>query len=240
MSEHLKSIFDEIHEYLTESDKKREEVLLLSRNIIRNCSNTIKFVHRMELVQAKDSFVIIEAGLTKLLEIRDPGLRADFNVLQAFQEYVEGLLFYQFVTKQPFSLPSTLSRIPLVAYILGLCDVVGELRRYCLDHIRENLDLDEAERSMNMMEDIFDHLFTLDYPSGLIPGVRKKTDAARGMVERTRGDLTMAVNRGKLEEKLSWFMETKIKFSSLTDDLPRDDNSAADKSDQVHEDEDLP
>ena len=238
MSEQLKLIFDEIHEFLTSSDHNREEILLLSRTIIRNCSNMIKFVHRNELQEAQNNLIAIEHDLTKLLEIRDLSLRVDFNVLQAFQEYIEGLLFYQFAIKQPFPLPSSLPHIPLVAYILGLCDLIGELRRYCLDHMRENLDLKEAERAMSMMEDIFDQLFTLDYPSGLIPGVRKKTDAARGIVERTRGDLTMAVNRGKLEEKLGWFIGNRIKLSSI---ISEDNLKAEDLNDETdnktHDDE---
>ena len=111
-----------------------------------------------------------------------------------------------------------------------MADLVGELRRYCLEHLRESSALSEANRAMEVMDDLYDNLITLDYPSGLIPGVRRKTDVARSLVEKTRGDLTLGYTRAKLEERLSWFMERRITLSALSKST--DEESENSKTDE--------
>ena len=136
----------------------------------------------------------------------------------AFQEYVEALQFYHFVINNNklenihslISLETIQEELPIpyTSYLHGLCDYIGELRRYALDSIRID-EIDKGERSLIIMDEIFIQLTSLDYPGGLLPGIRRKTDIARNLIERTRGDVTLAYNRSALSKKL----ENILKYS---------------------------
>ncbi|MFW9927826.1 MAG: hypothetical protein ACFFD1_00375 [Candidatus Thorarchaeota archaeon] len=209
MVDQFLEIFNYIHEKLSNYDIKREEILVHSRKIVRSCSVTIKHVHRKEFNEAEELLSGIRNDLSKLSPIQEDSINTENNINVAFQEYVEALTFYQFATHREIFKPKEDQTIPLIAYLHGLCDLVGELRRFSLDHLKETSDFFEAERAMLFMEDIYNNLLTLDYPSGLITGIRRKTDLARNIVEKTRGDLVLAYNRGKIEEKIKEFLEKK-------------------------------
>ena len=92
----------------------------------------------------------------------------------------------------------------MAPYLNGMGEVIGELRRFILDSLRRN-DTGRCEEYMQKMDDIYSLLVTVDFPEGVTGGLRRTTDAMRGIVERTRGDLTMALRQRDLEEKLaSW------------------------------------
>lgn len=202
MTKIFETIFFQLHGEISSLDKAREDILELSRTIIRNASETIRAIHRKELERALEKQKEMKGQILRLHEIREAELRSDGAVQTAFQEYIEAILFYQFVSKEMFSKPEELKPISAISYIHGLLDLVGEIRRYCLDSLLHD-DIDEASRSMEVMDDIYDHLVTLDYPSGLIPGVRKKTDGIRNMLEKMRGDIAIAFQRAKLEKRLA-------------------------------------
>ncbi|MHA1942493.1 MAG: hypothetical protein ACXACX_09090 [Candidatus Hodarchaeales archaeon] len=207
MTDQLNDIFSYIHGQLSELDQKREKILTASREIIRECSITIKHIHRNEIEAAEEKLELIKNSLKSLEEIRDLSLNADSNVMTAYQEYVEAELFLRFFKAEPMLSLQESKSIPILAYLHGLCDLVGELRRYCLEKLKNTSTFADAERALNYMEDIYDNLLSLDYPSGLIVGVRKKTDIARSIVEKTSGDMVLAYNRGKIEEKIDGFLK---------------------------------
>jgi translin len=91
--------------------------------------------------------------------------------------------------------------IPPRPYLNGLADTIGELRRASLDLLRHD-DVEKAENLLGFMEEILEELQTFDYPNALVPDLRRKCDVGRGLVERTRGDLTRAVGQSKLVKKL--------------------------------------
>jgi translin len=90
------------------------------------------------------------------------------------------------------------------AYLNGLGEAVGELRRYLLDSLRDG-DVARCERYLRAMDDIYDVLVTVDYPDAMTGGLRRTTDVTRGILERTRGDLTMAARQSDLERRLAAF-----------------------------------
>ena len=96
--------------------------------------------------------------------------------------------------------------VELPAYLNGLGEVVGELRRHLLDALRGG-DVDHCERTLAAMDDIYSVLVTIDYPDAMTAGLRRTTDAVRGILERTRGDLTVAVRQRELEQRLADFQE---------------------------------
>jgi len=192
----LDAIFDEIRSHLDENDGKREKILPETRRSVRLSSEAIRCLHRKEVRTAKEKLSEIRDILdqTELLA-KNTGLQ---GLLQtAHQEYAEAKLFYGFLEDRPLASPKEL-KVPILAYLHSLSDLTGELRRYILDSVRRGVTeeiANRAEQALALMDDIYYQLITLDYPSGLIPGVRRKTDVIRGIIERTRGDLTLAQSR---------------------------------------------
>jgi translin len=113
------------------------------------------------------------------------------------QEYTEAVSFYAIINKQELPTPSQLNIDPL-NYAFGLADVIGELRRYALDNIR-NSQLSDLNQILEDMDEIYNNLFSLDYPSGITQDLRPKTDRARSLIEKTRGDVSISLQMNDLK-----------------------------------------
>ncbi|MFW9793209.1 MAG: hypothetical protein ACFFEE_02815 [Candidatus Thorarchaeota archaeon] len=206
LSEILKPLRDEIED----DDAVREKTLPLGRNAVRKCSEAIKMIHRGSFDKAKT--LISEAG--RIIEQANSEMsKSDFvsksrNLEVAYQELTEASNLLSLIEKGEFTPPDE-HKIPVRAYLTGLADTVGELRRASLDLLR-NDGLESAEKLLSYMEEILEELQTFDYPNALVPDLRRKCDVARGLIERTRGDLTRAVGQSKLISKLEGF-EEKLK-----------------------------
>lgn len=75
------------------------------------------------------------------------------------------------------------------------------MRRYVLDSMRRD-DFSRCEELLNAMDDVYGTLMTMDFTEIITHGLRRTTDAIRGIIERTRGDVTMALRQKELEAKL--------------------------------------
>lgn len=190
---------------LEASDAAREKILGLSRTCIRISSSTIKNIHRGEFGLARGK---IEENKRILAEIRkkyrqnNPEVYHKGYVLSCQQEFTESFILFRMMEGKPLS-EEILDSLEVedVAILLGLADVVGELRRYILDSMRKG-NFSKVEDSLSMMDEIYQTLSAFDYPSGLIPGLRKKCDTARFLIERTRGDVTMGLQLHEFNENL--------------------------------------
>jgi translin len=194
----LKKAFSEITELLEILYQDREEILKLSRKIVRDCSIAIKNIHRKEFDKFHARKIVIEDNLQNLKQLvnRNPGLF--FKHLKTpEQEFAESIVFYSIISKKDIPTPSEL-RINPLNFILGLADVIGELRRYALDNIR-NSHIEELNSILESMDKIYTYLFTLDYPVGVTQDLRHKTDVARNVIEKTRGDVTLAIQMDDLK-----------------------------------------
>jgi translin len=191
-------------------DRAREESLKLSREAIRFCSSAIRSIHRGELKEAER--LMNEAGAS-LQRIRDQlkdhqDIRYAGFVDGAEQEYAEARSVYSITTAQRILTPEEIGVDP-VNYLGGLGDTTGELRRHILNLIREGRPK-EGEVFLDIMEEIYHLLMLFDYPDAITRGLRRKGDLARSMLERTRGDLTNAIEMGKVEASLR-NLEDKLK-----------------------------
>ncbi|MCK4245366.1 MAG: haloacid dehalogenase, partial [Candidatus Omnitrophica bacterium] len=119
----------------------------------------------------------------------------------AEKEYAEASIFFSIVKKQPLPAPQDL-KVGESSYLCGMGEAIGEMRRYILDSIRKD-KLADCERMLSLMDELYYFLFSFDYPEPLIKGLRRTTDSARGIIERTRADVTNAICQKRLEEKLS-------------------------------------
>lgn len=197
-----------------EKNTAREKSLQLCRESIRSCSASIRSVHRGQL---EDAQRFVEEAKTKLEKVRNllvdhPDVRYAGFYDDAEQEYAEARNVYSIIIDHKVLTPEE-TGIEQVNYLAGLGDVTGELRRHILDLIRKG-KAQEGEYFMETMEEIFYLLMLFDYPDAITRGLRRKSDLARSMIERTRGDLTNAIEMGKVESSLR-SIEDKFKESGL-------------------------
>ncbi len=180
----------------------RETALRTCRQIIRTSANAIRALHRSDaeaaatlLAEARDLVAETEEALAGHTEIRAAGFFYD-----AVKEYAEAELTAALLSGRPLPGPADLG-VDSVPYLKGLGEAVGELRRRLLDQLRVG-DLDDAEESFAAMEAIFDLLTSLDYPDGMTAGLRRTTDVARALIERSRADLTSTIVQERLRRRL--------------------------------------
>ncbi len=199
----LDAIAGDAREYLDKIDSARENALDASRQIIRAASTIIKHVHRGQIAQAEE--LLAEAdGLAKGLTgaVADtPSLWFAGFVTDALKEYVEAHLTLCVLQERPFPTPEDLG-VVAPTYLNGLAETIGEMRRHSLDLIRQAKPQD-AEKTLEQMDELYTLLMGFDYPEAVSLGLRRRTDAARGLVERTRGDVTNALQQARLEEKMA-------------------------------------
>jgi len=194
----LQKIFSEITESLEILYQDREEILKLSRKIIRDCSIAIKNIHRKEFNTFQEKLNLIKIDHQSLVKLVDKNPGVFFKYLKTpEQEYTESIAFYSIINKKNIPTPLEL-RINPLNFILGLADVIGELRRYALDNIR-NSHFEDLNDILEGMDEIYTYLFTIDYPSAVTQDLRHKVDVARNIIEKTRGDISLAIQMDDLK-----------------------------------------
>lgn len=202
LTDNLDSIADHIRLSLSAKDSAREKAIPLCREVIRYCSQSIRAIHRQEFDQAKELLQSArnllneaEQSVAGYSELSNTGFIRD-----AQKEFAEGSITLALATgKQPPG-PDELG-IDCAAYLNGLGEAVGELRRYLLDSMRRG-DLGRGEELLSAMDDIYSILVTMDFPDAITGGLRRTTDMVRGVLERSRSDLTLVMVQKELEQKL--------------------------------------
>jgi len=205
LTDNLESIADQIRSSFTATDAAREQALPLCRGAIRYCSNAIRAVHRQSFAQATGLLKLASNLLNEAKQAAAPysELNSTGFLRDAQKEFAEGSITLALVTGKQLPDPGELGVDP-AAYLNGLGEAVGELRRYLLDNIRGG-DLSRGEELLSAMDDIYNVLVTIDFPEAITGGLRRTTDMVRGVLERTRSDLTLVVRQKDLEGKLSSF-----------------------------------
>jgi len=209
LTHNLDAIAERIRNTLSHRDAAREEVLPRCRDTIRYCSKAIRAIHRQELDEAKALLAEAHKLLSEVTEsITDESELAHAGYYRdAQKEYTEGNAVLALVTGQKLPDPEELGVDP-ISYLHGLGDTVGELRRYLLDSMRKG-DLSRGEELLTAMDDIYNVLVTIDFPDALTNGLRRSTDMVRGVLERTRSDLTLAIRQNELENRLGKYHVNK-------------------------------
>jgi translin len=202
LNDDLNIISGKINEVLSAKHEAREQALPLARKSIRFCANAIRAIHRAEYDNAGDllaqSYQCLQEIKTALAD--QPGLMNTGYVNDAQKEYAEGRITLALVTDTALPDPDELD-IGYASYLNGMAEAASEMRRQLLDRIREG-NFERAETQLAAMDEIYNLLITVDYPDALTGGLRRTTDQLRGVLEKSRGDLTMALNQSKLERKL--------------------------------------
>jgi translin len=198
----LEAICRRLRLHFEARNQAREKVLALSREVVRTSANAIRHVHRNEIEAARAMLNEADAAIKQIKEIAaDYGdiLYAGY-VHDAEKEYAEAACVLSLIQEELLPEPEELG-VEFAAYLNGLGEAVGELRRHILDKIRVGEILD-AERKLQTADDIYYNLIVFDYPEALTAGLRRTTDAMRSLLERTRGDVTNALRQLRLEQAL--------------------------------------
>ncbi len=202
MPQKLEEIADKIHHSFEICTGERDRALAQARTLTRHCANAIRAVHRDEhslasehLEEARLLAKSLRDNLTNLPELFYAGYTQD-----ALKEYAEAALVFALINNNEFPSHDDLQLEP-ATYLQGLAEAVGELRRRILDMLLKDNPA-EAERLLGEMDDIYAILVTMDYPDAITGGLRRLTDVARGIIERTRGDFTLSLRQEKLENSL--------------------------------------
>jgi translin len=180
----------------------RERGLAASRSAIRSCGNAIRALHRYEIDGATklldEAQSYVDEARSALADYGDL-LYAGF-VHDAEKELAEARITFALVTRAEIPGPEDLA-IPSTAYLKGMAESIGELRRHILDLMRHG-ELDRCEELLGAMDDMYYVLVSMDYPDGITFGLRRLTDVARSIIERTRGDFTTSVVQSSLRAAL--------------------------------------
>jgi translin len=200
--ESLEALGERIRQHLEEKNAARDRALQQSRTLTRHCAHAIRAVHRQELPAAQEQLgearalaAALRDGLAPYPDLLHAGYTQD-----ALKEFAEASIVYSLIGGEALPLPESLG-IEYAAYLGGLGEAAGELRRRVLDILRRD-SLEEAERLLTAMDDIYALLVTVDFPDAITGNLRRITDMVRGVVERTRGDLTTSVQQHALKAAL--------------------------------------
>lgn len=198
----LEAIAERIRQNFDVRTSKRDEALKQARQLTRACSLAIRAVHR-------DDMEAMEANLSEAQALADQ-LRSDLKThpelffagytQDSLKEFVEANVTCALIQNQPLQTPDELG-VEDATYLNGLAEVVGELRRRTLDILRSGYS-EEAERLLGYMDEIYSVLVTMDYPDAITNGLRRQTDLARGIIEKTRGDVTASLRGQQLTEAI--------------------------------------
>ena len=198
----LEPIADKIRQEFDARTSARDRALAQARQLTRACSLAIRAVHRDEtsvmqehLDQARKLAQSLKNDLAAHPDLLYAGYTQD-----ALKEFVEANVTCALIQNRPLLTPEELG-VAGFTYLNGLAEVVGELRRRTLDILRHGYS-QEAERLLGIMDDIYSVLVTMDYPDAITSGLRRQTDLARGIIEKTRGDVTFSLRGEHLEQAI--------------------------------------
>lgn len=199
----LEEICQRIRKEFEAKDAAREKALILTREVIRNSANAIRAIHRGEFEEAK-ALMEASAGLLEEVECTladHPDVYYAGFVHDAQKEHAEAHQTYALIRGEPLPSPEDL-KVGYAAYLNGLGEAVGELRRHALDRVRQN-DVSWSEAILEIMDEVYYAMVSFDYPNAISGGLKRTADVVRSLVERTRGDLTNAIRQQQLEGLLA-------------------------------------
>jgi len=188
----LDGISDGVRRRFDERMEARERALPASRRAIRACANAIRAIHREEWDQAHRLMDEAKAAIDDGLEaVRDqPEIRFAGYLQDAQKEYAEARVTEAVVTGAQVPTPDRLG-VEDAPYLNGIAEAIGEGRRHILDLLRHG-KVAQGEATLSAMDDLYTMLVTMDYPDAITGNLRRSTDVARSLIEKTRGDLSVA------------------------------------------------
>jgi len=200
-------LIEKTHRDFETRHQVRESALKQTRLLTRKSADAIRAIHRGDKKAAEEN---MQAGRQIVADLKHsvepyPEIFYSGYTQDALKEYVEARLTINMIGHESLPFPEDLG-VEYSTYIRGFAEAIGELRRRCLDILRQGYS-EEAECLLSFMDDIYALLVTLDYPDAITNGLRRQTDLVRGIIERTRADLTISFREERLQQSLKKFEE---------------------------------
>lgn len=196
----LEQIADGIQVSLDEKDTVREIAIKSARAIIRLSGHSIRGMHKGEDVSASIAEAMEEEERLRSLLQEHQEIWSSGIVQDSLQELAEAAIVLSIVKGEDMPTPEDLD-LPATTYLMGFADAIGELRRFALEALRQGRT-EEAEARLDLMEDMFLVIMRFDYPDAIV-SIRRKQDVARSILEKTRGDVAVAVSSARLEKRIA-------------------------------------
>lgn len=195
----MANIFARAHEHLQEKDDAREKSLMGSRQVVRFCAEATRTIHREEfeaaeqlLTQAREALIKIRKTVEGHPDILYAGFIGD-----AEKEYAEAMAAMAVARGDEIPSPEEIG-VETAPYLNGLAEAVGEIRRRIIDKLRLG-EVDGCAQLLETMDAFYSGIVSFDYPEAMLLGLRRRTDLARSIIERTRHDVTHAIRQDRLE-----------------------------------------
>jgi len=203
MVNNFEELADEIRNAFERKNKIRDEALTQSRNLTRHAARAIRAIHREDTTLAREHLNEADQLAAHLRQglAKDPDLYFSGYAQDALKEYCEAHLTLAIITNEPWPSPDDL-QVEYPTYLNGLSEVVGELRRRIMDIMRQGHS-QEVERLLDVMDEIYAQLVTMDFPDAMTYGLRRRTDIARSIIERTQADVTVSYRQQQLEQRIN-------------------------------------
>lgn len=214
----LNECTEHIRAEMNELNSARDKAITQSRELIRHCAECIRAIHRREWDNVTEKLAVVQERASELKAVvaSYPELYHSGYTQDALKEVVEAHVTYALIHDHPLPSADELGVVGST-YLKGLGEAATELRRFILDIMRRNeRHSDEAERLLHWMDDIYGELITFDFPDALTHGLRRQTDIVRGVLERTRGDLTASLRQQRMQDALAAF-EQKMNIEDSPD-----------------------
>ncbi|MCS7207521.1 MAG: haloacid dehalogenase [Dehalococcoidia bacterium] len=202
-AQQLQAIGDTARALLSQTFTAREQALTLCREVVQKSALAIRSAHRQHYEEARRHLAQAQERLQRidgLLHAHPDVYYAGF-VEDAQKEFAEASVVVAVLTGMPIPHFADL-KVGVAPYLNGLGEAVGELRRAVMDALRQG-DMERCQALLEVMDDIYALLITVDFPDGMTGGLRRTTDATRAILERTQGDVALAQRMHALERHLS-------------------------------------
>ncbi len=198
----LDDLTTQLHARFDAKNAARERAIPAARRSIRASANAIRAVHRGEFERAGELIAESRSALREGIDavVDHPDVRFAGYLQDAQKEYAEANITFALVAAEPLPSPTELG-VEDAPYLNGMAEAIGEGRRFVLDTLRTG-DVARAEAMLGAMEDLYGVLVTIDYPDALTLNLRRSTDVARSLIEKTRGDLSIGLVQRDLEDAL--------------------------------------
>jgi translin len=211
----LKAVLKQIRRELKEKEKVRDKVQADMRKVTSVSKQAILLIHQKRFKEARK---LLERAKEIILKLNGMAKEHPDTIQSglyevALQEYAEANIFLTLIEEGRFITPTEIN-VPSIDYVLGLADVIGECRRLALDALREG-NVKKSEECLRVMDEIYTELMAMDEAYMLVPGLRRKCDIARKIIETTRGDVTHEVRRQSLEKHMKRLEKLERRFEAL-------------------------
>ncbi len=192
----------ELHRRFDAKTAAREQAIPAGRRAIRASANAIRAAHRGEFDLADELLAAargeLDQGLAAVVD--QPDVRFAGYLRDAEKEYAEACLTLALVRGGELPAPAAVG-VGDAPYLNGMAEAVGEGRRHILDLLRLG-EVERAERVLAELEELYGLLVTMDYPDAITMNLRRSTDVARSLIEKTRGDLSIAFVQREVQSAL--------------------------------------